>query len=281
MSQTSASMARERFPTISVSPYMLTGSDNEEDGGTSPSIALSFDEEDGEAMDQGQIEIDYKLISAVSGQFDLGSVINLDLNSIGIDKIKNLSRCVRLEYLDLSNNGIELVEGLENLSRLKRLNLSNNKIAKVEGIANLKSLQNLNLENNLIENLSDLQELQHLANLRAISLKGNPVCEKEGFDETLKSCCKKLQFINGEHIALRFPTLIFDEKEDSFEIPLSKSWTVDSNQNPIFSFEGFPEINSNESFKNSVNEFKKEEIDCKKTVTRADTIIQEVIKALK
>ncbi|KAF0984557.1 hypothetical protein FDP41_000456 [Naegleria fowleri] len=269
-----ASSARERF---NVSPYMIT--DNEEDG-TSSNVALSFDEEDGENFGQGQIEIDYKLICTVSGQFDLGSVVNLDLNSIGIDKIKNLSRCLRLEYLDLSNNEIELIEGLENLSRLKRLSLSNNKIKKLEGVANLKNLQTLILENNLIENLSDIQELQHLTNLRSINLKGNSVCEKEGFDETLKSYCKKLQFINGEHIALRFPTLIFDEKEDSFEIPLSKSWTVDNNQNSIFTFEGFPEINPNESFK-TLNEFKKEEIDCKKTVARADTIIQEVLKALR
>ncbi|EFC48736.1 predicted protein [Naegleria gruberi] len=264
------------LPTISISPYLLTTGEDE----GSPSIAISYDSDSISDGYHEQIEIDYNLISTVSGQFDLGSVAKLDLNSIGISKIKNLGRCIRLEYLDLSHNDIETMEGLENITKLKRLNLSNNKIKKLECISSLKHLQHLNLEKNNIENLTDIQELQYVPNLKSINLKGNPVCEKEGFDETLKQLCKKLQFINGEHIALRFSSIMFDEKEDNFEVPPIKSWTVDSNQKSIFSFDDFPDVKTfvNDTFKLNSNEFKKTETECRKVIARADSIIEEISK---
>lgn len=256
----------------SQSPYIFSTSTNEDD---------NFEEEMIGAVSEENVEIDQKLITTLSGQFEIGSVIKLDLNSLGLKSIKNLNRCIRLEFLDLSNNQIEKIEGFEHVIKLKRLNLSNNRIKKIEGLSIAKSLQYVTLENNEIESLEDLKDLQNLPNLKYINLKGNPVCDKEGFDETLKSLCKKLQFINGEHIALRFPSVIFDEQEETFEIPVSKSWTVDSNQNSIFTFDGFPselKIKTGDISKVAVGEFKRIEMECKKSTARADVIIQEVAR---
>ncbi|KAL9650754.1 hypothetical protein ABK040_001807 [Willaertia magna] len=264
------------------SPYIITTSD-EYDGNSptnSPTSKEIKEEKTNDDDNSEIIEIDQKLISMISGQFEMISVLKLDLNSLSLNKIKNLNRCIKMEYLDLSQNNIQKMEGLENLVNLKRFNLSNNQIEVIEGIENLKNLEYFNLENNNIKNFEDISQLQFLPKLKYINLNGNPISQKSGFDEEIKKLCKSIQVINGEHIALKSFQVPFDEKE-SIEIPQTLPWTTDDNGKSIFSFDDFNNDTTAEKKtgeKEILANHKKVDIDCKKLLARADLLISEMTK---
>jgi hypothetical protein len=228
----------------------------------------------GGAVGEEEYAISHKVLKLVSGQFDLQSIRSLTLCNLNISRIQNLQDCTKVEILDLSYNQISVIEGLDYLSKLRTLNLGNNRISKIEGLDKLKNLQTLNLENNSISSKEDFQKLTSMTKLRSINLKGNPVTQDPQFVTTLKSLLPNLAYINGEHVLLQI-SLAFDEQTDTFILPETKSWTVNTKGKSLFEFTEDDErdkVVAVQSLKDNMSETKGTITECKKLLARADSL---------
>jgi len=156
-----------------------------------------------------------KKVKRIEGLTIHQSLEELDLESIGIDKIYGLEKLYNLKILKLGRNKISKIsglkdlkmlenlnlefnkliniEGLENLKNLKVLNLSGNQISEIEFLGQLKNLENLNLERNEIKSIYGFE---NLTNLKVLNLNGNQIQEISGL-EKLKSL-KKLELSYNE-----------------------------------------------------------------------------------
>jgi U2 small nuclear ribonucleoprotein A' len=110
----------------------------------------------------------------------------LNLSRLEIKYVENLGITNdQFDTIDFSKNSItKLGEGFPKLKRLKTLILTDNKIERINGEALGATVPNLEwivMQNNKIRNLCDIDELAHAKKLKALVLKGNPVCAVENY----------------------------------------------------------------------------------------------------
>ncbi|KKK58554.1 hypothetical protein LCGC14_3043260, partial [marine sediment metagenome] len=92
----------------------------------------------------------------------------LQLNNLGIKKIKDIKGLENLEYiryLALADNKIEKIEGLDHLIHLRSLILAKNYIKEITGLDKLVNLEDLGLSENPISSLNGLEQFENLINL--------------------------------------------------------------------------------------------------------------------
>jgi Leucine-rich repeat (LRR) protein len=154
-------------------------------------------------MEGDELTITHKLIKIASGQFDVTSVIKLNLSNLGIKKIENLNECHQLENLDLSMNRITKIEGIDKLHKLKILNLSNNNITSLQGLEKLRKLEILEMENNNISDINELFILSALPALKSVNFRNNPICKDPQYETNIRKYVKNLRFLDEEHVLLK------------------------------------------------------------------------------
>eukprot|EP00754_Rhynchopus_humris_P042410 Rhum_TRINITY_DN26188_c0_g1::Rhum_TRINITY_DN26188_c0_g1_i1::g.183440::m.183440 len=97
------------------------------------------------------VAITPELIKLVSGQFDVGSVVNLPLCGLGIRHLENLDGLSCLTTLDLSGNRLTKITNLAPVARcLQRLDLRHNGIVRLEGLQVLQALEVVKLQGNAV-----------------------------------------------------------------------------------------------------------------------------------
>ncbi|KAK3733806.1 hypothetical protein QZH41_009460, partial [Actinostola sp. cb2023] len=140
-----------------------------------------------------------------SGEFDLESIYNLDLNDMGIQDLSIIGRCTGIVYLNLSNNRIKNLRPLGDLKLLETLDVSCNNISSLDGIGQLESLTSVNLAGNMIMSTEDLKCLSKLDKLRKLRLKddirnySNPVCQStNSYKRTVFDIIPQLNTLDGE-----------------------------------------------------------------------------------
>ena len=87
---------------------------------------------------------------------DFPEIRSLNLVSLNLCTISNLSDFFQLRKLDLQNNSIERLTGLDQLVNLETLNVSFNKLSSLEGVEKLIHLTDLVLNKNKISNVTPL-----------------------------------------------------------------------------------------------------------------------------
>lgn len=139
-----------------------------------------------------------------SGDFDIESIIILDLNGYGIKELGHIEECNNLEFLNLSNNNITNLIPLACLVHLTYLNLSSNNIACLEGLQILENLETLNLAGNLIDSLDTLYSISGLSKLKHLMFQDpnnertNPICRKQNYKSKIFSMFPKLHSLDRE-----------------------------------------------------------------------------------
>jgi len=144
----------------------------------------------------------------------------LVLNNNQIRKIEGVGGLAHLDALVLSNNLIEEIEGISKLAELKKLSLSSNKIKIIPDMSGLHALSeiklnknmimkipdtmslNVNLKivdlgNNSIREFKDISALIPLPYLKNLNLKGNPICDKEGYRNTVQQMLPQVWVLDG------------------------------------------------------------------------------------
>lgn len=134
----------------------------------------------------------------------------LDLSHNELSKLRNLEHCYSLRHVDLSYNLlINLSDINTHLGNIVTLSLAHNSISSTDGLNRLFSLQVLDLSSNLVADLGQIKRLQKLPFLRALRLRGNPICKKVDYRSVLLE--------------------VFGEVRDD-----------DGDDQPVFELDGFP-----------------------------------------
>ncbi|KAI9209618.1 uncharacterized protein BJ171DRAFT_453769 [Polychytrium aggregatum] len=151
----------------------------------------------------------------------------LILNNNSITVIENLTKLTKLNTIVLSHNKIDAISGLGSLAELTKLSvahnnihqfpdltknsqireirLNDNKISSIpETIRFLPSLEILDLGKNQIATFADIAPLSSLIKLTHLNLKGNPICEKENYRESILKMLPSLRILDGDRFDPKF-----------------------------------------------------------------------------
>ncbi|KDO17310.1 hypothetical protein SPRG_17263 [Saprolegnia parasitica CBS 223.65] len=157
------------------------------------------------------MEITEDLIKRRSNHFDVACVQRLNLAKAGLSTISNLAGCSALVELNLSQNQISSVRGLPSLSTLRSLDLSQNALSSIEPFPLLPELEELRLDGNPLTHNVDWTALQKkVPQLRRLFVRSRAVAKgslsadnDEAYHGTLQLAFPKLEFLDGEALALR------------------------------------------------------------------------------
>ncbi|XP_036365779.1 leucine-rich repeat-containing protein 61 isoform X2 [Octopus sinensis] len=143
------------------------------------------------------------MLRGISGDFDLESIMILNLDGLHINEVGSLEECTGLEHLILSNNDLSNLIPVSSLTNLNSLNLSNNNISSLEGLQTLENLETLNLSGNFIENtnslycLTGLPKLKHLLLQCSAQKRVNPVCQEDLYQDKILNMFQNLESLDG------------------------------------------------------------------------------------
>lgn len=168
-----------------------------------------------------------------SGDFDVESIIILDLNGFGIKELGYIEECNNLEFLNLSNNKINNLIPLACLVQLTYLNLSNNLIASLEGLQILENLETLDLSGNFISShdtlysISGLSKLKHLLFQDPNNEQTNPICRNHNYKSQILNMFPKLHSLDREilHGTGSDVTQLFQQIEWRLNVISSQKYT--------------------------------------------------------
>ncbi|KAI9332884.1 hypothetical protein DFJ73DRAFT_963328 [Zopfochytrium polystomum] len=145
-------------------------------------------------------------------------------------RIENLQNLTELNTLVISHNSLKAVVGVDKLQKLKKLSASHNNITELPDLSSLSALRELRLSHNEIVQLPpiytklppeiEILDLGHnrlaslpsvtkslsqrASKLRQLNLKGNSVCEVDGYRNTILAVATSLKILDGERFDPKF-----------------------------------------------------------------------------
>ncbi|GAB1611005.1 leucine-rich repeat-containing protein 61-like [Argonauta hians] len=143
------------------------------------------------------------MLRGISGDFDLESIMILNLDGLHISEVGSLENCTGLEHLIISNNDLSNLIPISSLISLNFLNLTNNNISSLEGLQTLENLETLNLSGNFIESpsclycLTGLPKLKHLQLQCTAQKRVNPLCREKFYKRNILSMFSNLDSLDG------------------------------------------------------------------------------------
>ncbi|ESO92658.1 hypothetical protein LOTGIDRAFT_233089 [Lottia gigantea] len=152
-------------------------------------------------------KITKQFLKTISGEFEVESIHNINLQNLDINDLGSISDCTNLEQLDLSKNNLSKLHKLAGLDHLAVLNLSANRIHCLEGLQSLEGLCKLNLSGNLIGSIGELGCLTGLSNLKELRLEdyrtglSNPLCHNTNYKQDVINLFPTLVSLNGERVS--------------------------------------------------------------------------------
>ena len=148
-----------------------------------------------------------ELINRLTGDFDLESVLFLDLSDRSLTSLGALALCTSLRLLNLSCNLLTSLTDITALTQLEELDLSANQITSLDGLEKLESLRKLDLPGNNITQLEALLPLTGLVHLKTLLLKlpgsqlTNPVCAEPAYRTFMQKKFPTLVWLDGEKMS--------------------------------------------------------------------------------
>ncbi|EME40540.1 hypothetical protein DOTSEDRAFT_90738 [Dothistroma septosporum NZE10] len=126
----------------------------------------------------------------------------LDLRGHKIPGIENLGVAKDQECIDFTDNNISMLGNLPLSPRLQTLLCAKNRISTIsENMSkNVPNLHSLVLTENHVNELADLDPLQGFAKLTYLSLKENPVAEKENYRYWAVWRCPSIRFLDFQKV---------------------------------------------------------------------------------
>ncbi|XP_067933006.1 dynein axonemal assembly factor 11-like [Watersipora subatra] len=135
---------------------------------------------------------------AEHNELQISTLEELSLHQQDIEKIEYLDKwCRDLKILYLQSNLIEKIENVSRLKKLEYLNLALNNIERVENLEGCESLNKLDLTVNFVGELTSISCLQDLEFFQELYLTGNPCTEYEGYKDYVIATLPQLQKLDG------------------------------------------------------------------------------------
>ena len=132
----------------------------------------------------------------------LPTLEEISLHQQKLEKIEYINRvCADLKILQLQDNCIERMENLGRLRKLEYLNLAMNSIEKIENTEPLEKLEKMDLTLNFIGELSSIRVLGlNNQNLKSLFLMGNPCTQFDHYRDYVIALLPQLEFLDGTPI---------------------------------------------------------------------------------
>lgn len=125
----------------------------------------------------------------------------LSLHQEDIEKIEHIQNwCRDLKILLMQNNLIDKLQNLFKLKKLEYLNLALNNIERIENLDGLESLNKLDLTLNFIGELTSVSNLKANYHLNELILTGNPCCDYPGYRAFVIAVLPQLKTLDGVDI---------------------------------------------------------------------------------
>ena len=145
----------------------------------------------------------------------IGTLEEISLHQEDIEKIEHIHNwCRNLKILLFQNNLIQRIENLNKLKKLEYLNLAINNIEIIENLEGLESLRKLDLTLNFIGELTSVEQLQGNYNLRELLLTGNPCTDYQGYRNYVINVLPQLESLDGAEITLTHKHMARGELEN-------------------------------------------------------------------
>ncbi|OZJ03454.1 hypothetical protein BZG36_02734 [Bifiguratus adelaidae] len=143
-----------------------------------------------------------KTVENIGGLLELNTLV---ISHNNISELPSLPALTNLAKLSAAHNAIRLIPDLSSNSSLKELRLNDNKILTVpESVRACSALEILDLGNNLIQGWKDVAALGSLLHLINLNLKGNPICQLEGYRDKILALIPSLRILDGERFDVKF-----------------------------------------------------------------------------
>ncbi|KAL7042289.1 hypothetical protein ACKWTF_001094 [Chironomus riparius] len=129
------------------------------------------------------------------------SLEEISLHQENIERIENIQDyCRELKILLMQSNLIEKIENLNKLKKLEYLNLAINNIEKIENLSQCESLQKLDLTLNFIGELTSVESLQSNIHLEELFLTGNPSTDYPCYRDYVIVAIPQLKHLDGKEV---------------------------------------------------------------------------------
>ncbi|KAK4617713.1 U2 small nuclear ribonucleoprotein [Fulvia fulva] len=206
----------------------------------------------------------------------------LDLRGHKIPGVENLGVAKDQECIDFTDNNISMLGNFPLSNRLQTLLCAKNRISTIsENMSkSVPNLHTLVLTENHINELADLDSLQGFTKLTYLSLKENPVAEKENYRYWVLWRCPSVRFLDFQKVKdaeRKRAAELFGTKD----APTELAQQIIATRSKGSSFGGAPTANGNGSSKKmkiTDEEKKRFQILVKKAKTLAE--VQRLEKAL-
>ncbi|XP_064640349.1 geranylgeranyl transferase type-2 subunit alpha-like [Lineus longissimus] len=126
--------------------------------------------------------------------------ISLDLSNNQLTTLYHQNYMVLLTKLNISNNPVPTLKNCHFLQRLRVLDASSSKIYDCSGLEDLPMLEELDISDNSINSVDDLTALTSCPQLKRLRIQGSPVCNIDGFRETVVELLPDLTHLNGDRV---------------------------------------------------------------------------------
>ncbi|XP_061230116.1 dynein axonemal assembly factor 11-like isoform X3 [Neopsephotus bourkii] len=132
---------------------------------------------------------------------EIFSLEEISLHQQEIEKLEYLDKwCRDLKILYLQNNLIQKIENVGKLKKLEYLNVALNNIERIENLEGCEELKKLDLTANFIGELSSIEALKHNIHLNELFLVGNPCTEFEGYRQFVVATLHQLKCLDSKQI---------------------------------------------------------------------------------
>jgi hypothetical protein len=159
-----------------------------------------------------QMAVDSEFVPLGSLGERLPQLEQLKLNGSSLPSLRLIgSSLTRVRVLWLCRCGLRELDNLWAVPELQELYLAFNDIEQLSPIHEAEQLQVLDLEANLVADMAQVEFLQFASALQELTLRGNPVCEREGFREEVIALLAQVQMLDDE------PTVAGDEGAAPFD----------------------------------------------------------------
>lgn len=147
----------------------------------------------------------------------------MSLHQEDIEKIEFIQNwCRDLKILLLQSNLINKIENLHKLKKLEYLNLSLNNIERIENLEYCESLSKLDLTLNFIGQLKSVESLRDNYNLRELILTGNYCCAYAGYRNFVVATLPQLQRLDSQDIT-RIDRIVANREYDKCHASILQS----------------------------------------------------------
>jgi hypothetical protein len=159
-----------------------------------------------------QMAVDSEFVPLGSLGERLPQLEQLKLNGSSLPSLRLIgSSLTRVRVLWLCRCGLRELDNLWAVPELQELYLAFNDIEQLSPIHEAEQLQVLDLEANLVADMAQVEFLQFASALQELTLRGNPVCERQGFREEVIVLLAQVQMLDDE------PTVAGDEGAAPFD----------------------------------------------------------------